>query len=208
MLKQYVIGSAVALAALIAAAPAHAEEAFTANKFQIGGGLDYGVYMGDDEGDPPNPYGPGLGIDLGYTLGPGVYLGGEFNYFFGGSEEAAGIEASWNIMQYGVEVGYDIGISPELVIRPKIGVGMASTTMDVSGEVLGVSFDDSETESGLFIPIGAGVMYSMGSWFLGGDLRYAIYGVTTESDDGMGGTVETDTNLAGLLIGINAGGAF
>src|SRR5688500_2483467 len=126
MQKRYVIGSAAALSALISATPAHAEEPFTANKLQIGGGLNYGLYMGDDEGDPPNPYGLGLGVDLGYTLGLGVYLGGEFNYFFGGSKEESGIEVATNIMQYGAEVGYDIGLSPELVIRPKLGIGMGS----------------------------------------------------------------------------------
>lgn len=209
MLKRYVIGSAAALCALISATTAKAEEPFTANKFQVGGGLNYGVFMGDDEGDPPNPYNFGLGLDLGYTLGPGVYLGGEFNYFFGSSEETAGIELSTNIMQYGVVVGYDLGLTPELVLRPQLGLGMGSAKAEVSGEVAGVSFDDSTTESGLFIPIGAGIMYSMGSWYLGGDLRYALFSITQESTDPISGeTVEEDFSANGLLFGVFAGGAF
>lgn len=205
MLKRYVIGSAVALSALVSATTAHAETPFTANKFQVGGGLNYGVYMGDDEGDPPNPYGFGLGVDLGYTLGPGVYLGGEFNYFLGGTKEEGGVEASYNVMQYGVEVGYDIGLTPELVIRPKTGIGMGNVSLEISGG----GFEDSTSESGLFIPIGAGVLYSMGSWFIGGDVRYGILSITSETDDPITGeTVEDDTNVSGLLIGVAAGGAF
>lgn len=205
MLKRYVIGSAGVLGVLILATPAHAETPFTADKLQVGGGLNYGVYMGDDDGDPPNPYGFGLGVDLGYTLSPGVYLGGEFNYFLGGSEESAGFETSWNVMQYGVEVGYDIGLSPELVIRPKAGIGMGSVNVEFSGG----GFEESNSESGLFIPIGAGVLYSMDSWFIGGDLRYGILNITTESTDPISGeTVENDTNVSGLLIGVAAGAAF
>jgi hypothetical protein len=134
-----------------------------------------------------------------------VYLGGEFNYFLGGSKEESGIEVAMNVMQYGVEVGYDIGVSPELVIRPKAGIGMAS----VKAEVSGGGFDDSESESGLFIPIGAAVLYSMGSWFIGGDVRYGILSITDESTDPItGASVETDRNASGLLIGIGAGAAF
>lgn len=209
MRKRHVVGGATVLAVLISATSAHAEEPFTANKFQAGGGLNYGIYMGDDDLDPPNPYGLGLGVDLGYTLGPGVYLGGEFNYFLGGSKTDTGIETSWNVMQYGVEVGYDLGVSPELVVRPKAGIGMGRVKGEVSGEVVGLSIDSSYTESGLFIPLGAGVLYSMGSWFLGGDLRYGILNITSEVTDPVsGGTVEQDTNVSGLLIGVNAGGAF
>jgi hypothetical protein len=204
MLKRYVIGSATALCALISATTAKAETPFTADKIQVGGGLNYGIFMGDDEGDPPNPYNLGLGLDLGYTLGPGVYLGGEFNYFFGSSEETLGIEVSSNIMQYGVVVGYDLGLTPELVLRPQVGIGMGSATVEVSGG----GFDDSQSESGLFIPIGAGILYSMGSWYLGGDLRYSLFSITSEVSDGMGGTVEEDFNSNGLLLGVFAGGAF
>lgn len=205
MQKRYVIGSAAAISALIFATTAHAEEPFTANKLQLGGGLNYGLYMGDDEGDPPNPYGLGLGVDLGYTLGPGVYLGGEFNYFFGGSKEEAGIEVSSSIMQYGVEVGYDIGLSPELVIRPKAGIGMGSAKVEVSGG----GFEDSQSESGLFIPIGAALLYSMGGWFIGGDVRYAIFGITNETTDPVSGaSIEEDRNVSGLIFGIGAGAAF
>lgn len=204
MLKRYAIGSAVALGALISATTAKAETPFTADKFQVGGGLNYGVFMGDDDNDPPNPYNFGLGLDLGYTLGAGVYLGGEFNYFFGSTEETSGIEATVNIMQYGVVVGYDLGLTPELVLRPQAGIGMGSAKFELSGG----GFEDSNSESGLFIPIGAGILYSMGGWYLGGDLRYAIFSVTSESPDGMGGTVEDDFNSNGLLFGVFAGGAF
>lgn len=208
MLKRYVIGSAVALCALISATTAKAETPFTADKFQVGGGLNYGVFMGDDDGDPPNPYNFGLGLDAGYTLGAGVYLGGEFNYFFGGSEEASmpygSAEVSINIMQYGVVVGYDLGLTPELVLRPQAGLGMGSAKLESKFELAGMSSEDSTSESGLFIPIGAGILYSMGGWYLGGDLRYAIFSITSDGPDGE----ENDFNSNGLLFGVFAGGAF
>src|SRR5690606_4455465 len=97
----------------------------------------YGLYMGDDEGDPPNPYGLGLGAGVGYTLGPGVYLGGEFNYFLGSSETTAGIEVSQNVYHFGAQVGYDLGLTPELVLRPELGISWASA----SGEISGGGFD-------------------------------------------------------------------
>ena len=47
MQKRYVIGSVAALSALISATTAHAEEPFTANKLQLGGGLNY-VYRSEE----------------------------------------------------------------------------------------------------------------------------------------------------------------
>jgi hypothetical protein len=70
----------------LAASAAAAEEPFTANKGQLGAQLMYGVDL--EEGDL-NPYGLGLAPQAGYTLAPGIYLGGRVDYFFGDTEEAA-----------------------------------------------------------------------------------------------------------------------
>ncbi len=194
-----VLVSLITLAGLAIAASASAAEPFTAGKIQAGGGLNYGIFMGDDDQDPPNPYGLGLGLGAGYTLGFGLYLGGEFNYFFGSTEETSGVETSMNIMQFGANVGYDLGLSPQFVLRPMLGIGSATGYTESTGG--GLSFEADE--SGLMIPIGAQALYSMGSWYLSGQARYAIFNITTET----GGT-ETDWNGNGLILGVGAGAAF
>ena len=205
MQKKCLFSGAAALVVCAFAANANAETPFTANSVELGGGLNYGIYMGDDDGDPPNPYGLGIGLGAGYTLDFGLYLGGEFNYFLGGSEEAGGIETSWNIMQFGAEVGYDLGLSPAFVLRPKLGLGLGIAYAEVSGD--GFSADDSE--NGLMIPIGVEALYSLGGWHLGGQIRYAIFGVTTETTNPVTGeTVEHDTDMSGLIIGVVAGTSF
>jgi len=210
--KRMVIGSGAALALLISATNARAEEPFTLNKPQVGGGLNYGIFMGDDGGGLPNVYGFGLGLDGGYTLGSGIsglYIGGELNYFFGGSKTAGSFETSVKVLHVGVEAGYDIGLSPDLIVRPKAGVGYASASIDVSGNFFGDQYNESQSAGGLLIPIGAGLVYSMGKWFIAGDLRYAILSITQEEADlSSGTTADVSRNASGLWLGAGAGAAF
>jgi hypothetical protein len=103
---------------LCLSAAAHAEEAFTLEKPQVGIGLGYGLWAGEDIGDY-NPYGIGFAVHGGYTLPMGVFIGGNFDYFLGDSEG----DSSWNVYQFMVEGGYDIGLGPTAVIRPQLGLG-------------------------------------------------------------------------------------
>ena len=75
----------------------------------------------------PNPWGSGLGLAAGYTLPNAIYLGGAFEYFFGGSaDDVYGRRFSSNIWQLSAEGGYDLGLGEHFVVRPKLGFGLAS----------------------------------------------------------------------------------
>jgi hypothetical protein len=50
-----------------------------------------------------------------------IYLGGNFEYFFGDSVEGGGLKIKSNIWQLSAEGGYDIGLGENFVIRPKVG---------------------------------------------------------------------------------------
>lgn len=191
MRTRHLVGGALAVGAFMLAPLAHAQP-FTQDAVQVTGGVTYGLYMGDDEGDPPNPYGLGLGAAVGYTLGPQIYLGGEFNYFLGGSAEQQGFEYDINIYYFGAVVGYDLDLSPQFVLRPELGIGYGTASASFG--------DQSESESALIVPVGAAALYSMGSWFLGAEARYAYMSVEFEGSE--------SRNVSGLFLTARAGAAF
>jgi hypothetical protein len=190
--------------ATFAAGSAFADPAFTAGTPQVGGGLQYGIFMGDDEGDPPNPYNLGLNVRGGYTLDMGLYLGAGVDYFFGETKEhtifGTTIEGSANIYQLGLEVGYDLGLTPSMVLRPKLGLGHATVAFEASGGGISTESD----ESGIAITPGVQALFDLGGLFISADARYNIFSI--ETDDGTGGT--TDTDLSGLFIGAGVGATF
>ena len=111
-------------------APQEPSGPHTANSIQLGLGFRYGAKLSDGD---LNPWGVGLGVDVGYTLPNAIYLGGNFEYFFGETKEALALKVSANIMQFGVEGGYDVGIGRSFVIRPKFGVGVAHFESSIEG---------------------------------------------------------------------------
>jgi hypothetical protein len=106
----------------------------------------------------------GLGLGGGYTLNPGIYIGGLFDYFFGED----GFDA-WMLMAEG---GYDFGVADRLVLRPSLALGVITASYDaVCGA--GVCFgggSDSSFELGL----GGQALYDLGSVTLGGELRIML----------------------------------
>jgi len=94
------------------------------------GGLGFRYGFELEEGSF-NPWGRGLGVSGGYTLPNAIYLGGNFDYFFGDEEEFPGGDRSGNVWQIMGEGGYDLGIGPNFVVRPKVGVGGASLASEV-----------------------------------------------------------------------------
>jgi hypothetical protein len=204
MMKHGIALAAIVVATLTAGS-ALADPAFTSGTPQVGGGLQYGIFMGDDQGDPPNPYNLGLNVRGGYTLDMGLYVGAGIDYFFGQEKDqdlpfVGTVTASINIWQLGAEVGYDLGLSPSMVLRPKLGLGYATAT----GKVSGGGASSSSDETGLAITPGVQALFDMGGWFLDAEGRYNILSIST--DNGTGGT--TDTDLAGLLLGVGAGATF
>lgn len=126
--------------------------------------LGYGV---DFEDGDLNAFGFGLGLRGGYKLDEHIYLGGQFNYFFGDSVDAGAGELSLNVITIGVEGGYDLYVDP-VVIRPSLGLGIAIA--HASTDISGVSISDSK--SNLYIAPGASVLYPIeDKYFVGGDAR-------------------------------------
>lgn len=189
----------VAALCLIGASAA-AEPAFTECKGQVGLELGYGVYTGEGE-DPPNPYGLGLGVRSGYTLGAGVYLGAAFHYYLGSSDEVTTlgttIESSSNIYQIGAEVGYDLALGPNTVLRPKVGLGYGTAV----GETSGGGFSQDFSESGLAISPGVQALLNLQPLFISADVRHNVLSIKAD-----GASESFDTS--GLLFGVGVGVTF
>jgi hypothetical protein len=117
-------------------------------------------------------YGVGLGLRGGYTLPMSVYVGGTFVYQIGGT--LAG-DVKVSLMYFGAEGGYDIAAGP-LVVRPVLGLGLASVSSSTPGYTVGaVSYagiDDTQTKFSLWP--GVTVLYPIGNLYVGGDLRYNL----------------------------------
>lgn len=122
-----------------------------------------GLY-GPGSGDPiVNPYGPGLGVRAGVTLPTSWYLGASLDYFFGESEEIAGIDVDASLLQVMGNVGYDAGLGP-LTLRPSLGLGLAQN------DVEGGEFDDSK--SSFALSPGAEAIVGLGLLSVSGEVRY------------------------------------
>jgi hypothetical protein len=149
----------------LVAAPAAAEPV-TANSIQLGLGLRYGLEMNDGD---LNPWGLGLGVQGGYTLPNAIYAGGVFEYFFGDSQEVAGVKVKANLWQLMAEGGYDLGLGPTFVLRPKVGAGLAN----LRGETC-LDGCVSDSESDLAIAPGATFLLFLPGFRLSADVRYDL----------------------------------
>ena len=91
--------------------------------------LALGSYGSSTEGGP-DPWAFGVGVLAGYTLPQRVFVGLEADYFFGGEPEGDDTESfaflsKVNYFEPTLQVGYDHGASPEITLRPALGVGAA-----------------------------------------------------------------------------------
>ncbi|HTQ05264.1 MAG TPA: outer membrane beta-barrel protein [Polyangiaceae bacterium] len=169
-----VAGAAAAVAAWLVATPASADPA-TANSIQLGVGFRYGFAASDVEVVTPagdqgklNLWGIGLGLNGGYTLPNAVYVGGNLEYFFGDQVGDNTDGGSGNIWQITAEGGYDIGLGPIFVLRPKLGAGLAN--LHVKGCAGGQCTDSSDSKFAL-LP-GATFILMPPGFRLSADLRY------------------------------------
>jgi hypothetical protein len=159
--------AAAGLLSVFAASPAHAQtESPTAGHASAGLLLGYGFKDGVDFG---------LGVRGGYTLPMNVYLGGTFMYHFGKSENTGFGDASVHMFYVGAEGGYDIYLQP-VIIRPYLGLGVATATASVpGGTVAGFTFPSTSDSSSKFAAWpGATVLYPINQFFVGGDARFLI----------------------------------
>lgn len=151
------LGVACGAAALGFSGEAHALPLLT-----LSGSLR-GLY-GSAFGDPiVNPYGPGLGVRAGITLPASLYLGASLDYFFGESEDVAGIDVSASLLQLMANVGYDAGLGP-LTLRPSLGLGLAQSNVE------GGAFDDSK--GNFVLSPGAEAIIGLGLLSVSGEVRY------------------------------------
>jgi hypothetical protein len=140
----------------------------TAHVVQLGGGFRYGLSLDDPT---PDPWGPGLGLELGYTTGDAFYFGTVFDYFFGERTQIAGLDLSANLWQLAAEGGYDFQLSEAVLVRPKLGVGAATVRVDCSNCV---GIDPSTSETKLAAAPGLTAMFFAGSVILSVDTRFQM----------------------------------
>lgn len=148
-------------------AAARAAPPATAGAPQIGIGFRYGQDL--DEGDL-NPWGTGLGAALGYTLPQAVYLGVHFDYFLGGELEEPDLSVSanyWDLMAVG---GYDFGLGERWVLRPALGIGIAS----FNSELCQNDACSDESSSDFLLAPGAAAMYLSPSFSLSLTAHYHL----------------------------------
>lgn len=172
MRKAKWLAAAFGLSSLLLAAPSFA--AATEGALQLGLGFRYGKELNDGD---LNPWGTGIGLEVGYTLPVlPIYLGGNAEYFFGGTLESpvgnlATSKLDANIWQLSAEGGYDFGIGDHLVLRPKLGLGIAHLSSEQC--LTGVPcVSDSDTKP--LIAPGAKLILMFSRFELSFDGRYAI----------------------------------
>jgi hypothetical protein len=179
------------LAALTVVSTAAADPAFTLGRPSAAARLQYGMDMSDLEA---NIYSLGAGVRGGYTLDAAVYMGLSFDYFLGSTADGfEGEEYSGKAWQLMAEGGYDIGLSPTIVLRPQLGFGMVGWSLERCFTRLGEECE-SESASDVAMAPGAVGLFELGGFFLSGEMRYdIIFGDPTQS---------------ALFIGVGAGMAF
>jgi hypothetical protein len=152
-------------------AQAQLKPAFTLERASAAAGIRFGT----------NDLNAGVGALIGYTLPQSIYLGADFDYWFGQSQDNSGFGAvysvkshAWNV--FGV-VGYDFGVLPALVLRPELGVGVVHGDAEVCqsfpfSPVVQCASTSASNAAGLF---GGQLMYLLGSSFhVGGELRIIV----------------------------------
>lgn len=133
-------------------------------KISVGLLLGYGI----DLESGPNAYGLGFGVRGGYNLDK-IFLGARFVYYLGSS--------SWNIWEFGIEGGYDLSVGDKLIIRPGLGLGLASLTVSYpSTTIAGITVGGgSASSTEFYIAPGASLLYDVSdSMFLGAEARLEV----------------------------------
>jgi opacity protein-like surface antigen len=154
-------------------AEAEAESGGRENPFSVGLLFGYGISL-----EPGlNVWGVGFGLGAGYNVDD-LYVGARFAYYIGESETmerpnfgvsmADVVDISENVWELGAEIGYDLHASSDVVIRPGLGLGLASTTFSTDGGT-GIS------ETFAYFAPGVGLFYNVSeSIYLGVEARFQL----------------------------------
>lgn len=162
--------SRLALAVVFAGSLALSTEksAHALGPVDVEAGLKAGVGTNPDS-NGSNPYGFGLGGRAGVNIF-NVYLGASAIHYFGSSESAPGGSADISSTLIGGELGYTITAIPVIQIRPQLGIGSASYSLD--GTVLGIKA--STSDSHLYLEPGVTVLVPLGLLYVGADANALI----------------------------------
>lgn len=120
--------------------------------------------------------GADVGGQAGYTLKEGIYVGGAIDLFFGSSEEIPSIglelggERSFWALSMGVNMGYDVGLLPELVVRPLLGLGLFTAFY----EACRGSMCTDTSGTGIELTAGGQALYKIDPVTVGGSLRLML----------------------------------
>jgi hypothetical protein len=118
----------------------------------------------------------GVGARGGYTLPNNVYVGGTIVYHTGTSTndtvQGVNIQVSSHLFYLGPEGGYDVAVGPVL-IRPFLGLGLApaSISTNCSPPQSALCTTVSRTDTNFALWLGGDVLYPLGMFYVGGDLR-------------------------------------
>ena len=151
--------------------------------------FNYGIWTGDSiNGVDLNAYAPGLALRGGYTFDIGLYLGADFDYFFGESKSAgfagiAGASVNANVYDFMAELGYDFWIYRSGVLRPKLGLGLGleHTNGCVSAVIVGGTCN-GDTKNGFAIAPGLQFLHFFDNVYLTAELRYQTVSVSDLPD--------------------------
>lgn len=170
------------------------ERPFTQEKAQVSGHLGGGIYLGDGN---LNPYGFGLGARGGYTFNLPIYVGGLMDIFVGEKDSFPAGEAKAHSFIFQGEVGYDLGITRRVVIRPKMGLGLTHffgktcANLGPIGPIGPVGGCRSYSDTKFAFQIGAEVPIAVGPVFISPEMRFNIV-----------------NDASALFLGAGVGGAF
>jgi len=152
----------IVCALAVALSTAYASEAHATS---IGGSVGYGTAGGD-----PNAFGLGFLGRVGFGLPLNLYVGGNFVYYLGTTNELAGVKFSQNTWYAGGEVGYDID-QGDFVIRPVVGIGGLVLRSKTCVADL-CSTHPSATS--FYVAPGVYGQYDIGPAYVGANIRYVI----------------------------------
>lgn len=117
----------------------------------------------------------GFGARGGYTLDNGIYIGGMFDYFMGESQTqtlgGTSLSVSAHLWDIGVEGGFDFALTPVLMVRPFLGLGIATATGDICMDQVGGPVCMHASNDDSFIEFGGLINYVSGALMFGGDAR-------------------------------------
>jgi len=160
-----------------------ARDAHALGSFDLEVGAELGMGT-SPTGYAPNPFGLGLGARGGVSV-MGFYGGLKVMEYFGSSVNEGGFgNLAWDYIPgphsfsqrsllSGVEAGYGIKLFGRLRLRAQLGVGNATTTGSLTGQLApGTPRDWSN--STLYLEPGLTAIMSIGTWFVGADVNALV----------------------------------